>query len=317
MRVDSGYFFKKGIEYFKIESFLLARDSFEMCKNDKRHKKDALKMLAKIDMREGKIKDARDRILNNFNLENNETMYLLSILENMEYNYEKSFYLVEKSYMEDKNAYKWDYQKAIILLNMGDLIESQKLFLKCKEHDDFWFKSICHLIIIELINDNINEAYKLFKGINKKRLNSSNRKFYYDLYLIFNYLFHVDLKGVSVPIESQYLKSILMSEDDEKLFNHISYHKSGANKELVFFKDLDFKELLKIIRNNIKTYKPDRYHLAEYYRFNLDQNIGVYNGRNINGLTAIVVPGTDKVLTVFPSDFSSEFDKEGHSKILK
>lgn len=315
--IDTGYFFNKGLQDFDMRNFQLARDSFEISKHKKEYRFKSNVMLSKIDMHEGKFKDARNRIFNYLSQDDERVMYLLASLESCEFNFDQSIRLLEQSFTKGFNDYKCNYQIARQLLNKGELTEARKLFKKCKENEGFLIASTYNLICIELMNGNISNAYRIFKNIDKQLLDNKDKKLYYDMILIFNYLFNVDLKGISIPKGNRYLKNILTTNDDKSLIDHISFHKVGAQKEILFFQDLNLKDLLVKARELIKTSRPNYSYLAKYYRFNLDTNIGEYNGKQVTGLSVITAPGTDIIVSVFPSDFSSEFDKEGYSKVLK
>ena len=112
---------------------------------------------------------------------------------------------------------------------------------------------------------------------------------------------------------TDYLVQIMLGNKDI-LLSHIAKHEYDSKKvNSSFIDNINIEELLGQSLECIKSVNPSFSYISDVYRVILDRPIGVINGKNINGLCVSTITGTDKILSIYPEDFSYEFDKEGLS----
>lgn len=179
-----------------------------------------------------------------------------------------------------------------------------------------------NLVIDSSVNKQIvNQAYLRLAFLEYRRNNIAAVKKYDSL---------INRKYISVLDASDYafIKIVLDSEKDvhnieekytysqyinydysyETLLNHISKVHEGNGQTSFFSPEIDLSSLVLESAEMIKKQKPSVNYTMDIYRINYD-NVGYVNNRLVNQCEIVVVPNTDKIITIYPCYYADPVNK--------
>jgi len=308
--IDNKYFYNKGCTLYHSGKYGAARDCLSLALYDEKLREKAIIMLVNIDIREGKYRDARERL--KLCSSNKDTLILLSYLEKLEYNFNASMNMLNKI---EENKAKESYYKAILYLDMGDLDTAKALFEKTLSNS-YYFSSMVYLVIIDILKNDIDEAKRKFDYIDKSKITKEYDEFYNKLSILISYFLGQDITPYNAP-KFIYFRDMLLGDSDSVLFEHVKDHTHRKYNEVIFRGNIDICDIINEARYRIKGLNPIYSNIMSIYKFNFDEPVGYFDDKEVTGVSVIVPTGTDKIVTMYPTDFSSKFDSEGFSKILK
>lgn len=110
-------------------------------------------------------------------------------------------------------------------------------------------------------------------------------------------------------------KNLLFGIDDgvENLKTIISSKQVPLQNQLYFSPNLDFSQLITSVSKKITRMNPRFFNGLRIYNVNLEFSIGNLDGEDIYGVLVKTTLIGDKIIGIYPADFSSHFDKEGLS----
>lgn len=302
--------FYEGLKYFNANNYKKARECFEISLKTTQYRTLSIEMLFKIEILEGKFSEVRENV-NLSDIEEFRKRDLLAQLDNSEYNYIRS----RKAYRDlvrefpDNPIYLLRLSK--VCLNMGYFEDARKYLQKLQDYDKFRATSLLELVVLEMVQGNYEEALRKSKLINKKFLSYPLLKQLEKLRVLISYHLGKDLRNLVATDNTKYTLDILQGKRDT-LMSHLMEHKGDT--QLRFREDIDLDDLLEEAEELIGRVNPSINFASNCYRVNLDHPIG-YNGeKELNGLSIVTLLNTPKIITMFPEDFSDEFDVEGFSK---
>lgn len=161
------------------------------------------------------------------------------------------------------------------------------------------------IISLDLLEKDYEHARKVLESIRYNIL----PKYYEDFLLFIDYF-----SGKRTCNSSIYLSNLLFDSSDKKLVQHIERHKEKRSKGIECFdKDLNVKELVMNVRGLLKRYNSvyDLNALTSKFVFPLDKDISDLKFNRLSGLQVNVLIGSDEIITMFPMNLSSEFNREG------
>lgn len=298
--------FYEALKYFDANNYKKARDCFLISLKISKYRTASSEMLFKIKIAEGKFSEVRKSV-NLSDIEDFRKNNLLAQLDNSEYNYIRSrnTYRALSREFPDNPIYLLRLGK--ICVNMGYFKDAIKYLRKLQDYDKFRATSLLELVVVEMAQGNYEEALRISKLINKKYLSYPLLKQLEKLCTLINYHLGKDLRNLAVTNNTRYTLDILQGKR-ETLMTHLQEHKGDT--ELRFKEDVNLDDLLEEALDLISKVNPSINFACNCYRVNLDRPIG-YNGeKELNGLCIVTLLNTSKIITMFPEDFSDEFDIE-------
>lgn len=299
-----------GVKCFNIGNYQMATENFKASLNLPKFRNLSIEMLFKIAIAQGKYREVRENI-NLSDIEEFRKRDLLAQLDNSEYNYIRS----RKSYralfreFPDNPIYLSRLSKAC--LNMGYFGDAKEYLEKLYNYEKFRATSLLELVVVEMAKGNYEEALKISKLINKKVLPASFLKLLEKMHALIMYHLGKDLRSLTVSDNNRYTLDILQGKRDI-LMSHLMEHKGDL--EIRFRDDIDLNLLIEEAEGLIREINPSIHYASNCYRVILDHPIGYSGEKEINGLCIVTLLNTSKIISIFPEDFSSEFDIEELSK---
>lgn len=308
-------FYKAG-EYMKHRNFSKAKDEYYKILESKEYNEIAALNIARVLIRENDFKTAREflDIKNPSDIE--QHCELMGLLEANEYNFYKSNKQFDKCINLNSRSQEIIYNKAINHILLGNKELSICMLESLKFDKNYYVKSILSLITLYIYYKEYDKALTVLNEINIYELDRENLTRYRILYTYV--LYHLDklnnCDSNTLGKINSYHYSILTSQNDDLLINHITKHFGYENDQKSFiYNTIDKQNLIKITRDKIKMLNPGIHECATTYYIKHNEIIGINNGIPTNTLCAVVVPNTDKIITLYPILLSNDYDQEGYS----
>ena len=207
---------------------------------------------------------------------------------------------------------------------IDEAIQDLNYILSCEKNNKY---ALIELYFVLYQNKRYEEAYKLIEDIYNTRCMKAHSTYITELVIRKN--LGMSLKRSNL-YEDNYTTRQLFNYDEDLAIKHISNHNIDDptdEKTSQFNKNVDIVELIKAVKDNLKTSKRclDNEVLDKYY-FSIS-NIG-FNGDNVcNTIKVIVEPNTTNIFALYPvldnendlsildCDYSKIFKEEKQEKV--
>ncbi|MCM1370549.1 MAG: hypothetical protein NC181_01480 [Clostridium sp.] len=317
--VNESKIYNEAMIFLNSYDYASARKRFEyLCKKNGDFCNQARIKLVKIDIKEGKYARVRN-ILNNSKIHSTEIKFYYGLLENIEYNFERS----KKYYSECMKDPSFQYKALISLTKLytqtADYDIARNMYETLCLNEKFYVQAMFGLVCLNFLEKRYDEANRLLKSIDESTL-TPKLLAHYDIMYTYTLYFLGELKDYNFDnLENKYTISRLFNSSDEVLLNHIKMHKNQKEQfnDGCFLETIDLKDLLEIAREKIKTINANHFELSDMYRFKLDFPIGFKEDNLTYDLCVSTLIGTKDIITMYPVLLSDEFDMEKMSTSKK
>jgi len=253
------------------------------------------------------------KLLNKSTSNNVRLKSVKGLLETVENNIIESRKYYSQCMDDYDTQYDSLYKIAKTYVQTGDNMIARKMFETLQLNNNFYIQATFNLIYLEILEENYEKAYLMLKTIKLDNLLPLFAK----NYRVINHYLSLKL-NLSIDLEQDmdYITSILYKRDEQHLLEHINRHtirKNDSYKEGYFFKYIDLKKLLNVVRYKIYDMNANHFDFADTYRIRLDDPIGFKDEQLTNDICVTTIIGTKDIITIYPIKLSDEFDKEGFS----
>ncbi len=305
----------QGVDNFKKGNYKIAKHFFELALNDPTCQQAALYNILKILFKTGNYRDARI-ILNGY--QDNLTAdlrYSYGLLESIENNFKASIKYYGDTLMDAYNQNRVLLSLAKLKVQMGDYDIARKMYETLTFNDKFEQQALFGLVCLNILEKDYLEALKNLKKVNYQSLSPVQKTNFDHMTIYVNYFLNkLDPSAIKNHLKEQYMIERLFNKDDDSLLlSHVKRHiKADYNRTTaLFFPDIDFTNLLFIVRKEIEKMNANHFELTDMYRFRLDNFIGNIGYRKTSDICVTTIIGTKDIITMYPISLSDEFDKEG------
>lgn len=278
--------------------------------------------LINIEIKRGKYAKARTLLNNTHQPDNSFFNYLFGTLENIECNYHQSHDYFSKSLSEPHMQCNSLLALAKLHIQQNNNDIARKMLETLELNPDYHIQAMFNLIYIYIIENDYEKAYNLYITIPKAKLSIKFQKLYNSIII---YLLYKLNRTNDIPKtlnnNTKYLKAILTNPNDDILLKHIqeNYNPLVNHSNVYFAPDINLKEILSYIKEEINKITPSHSKIYDIYYFKLDNPIGYIDEEPVSDLCVTTIIGTKKIHNIKPVQLSQEFDKENltHHKELK
>lgn len=166
--------------------------------------------------------------------------------------------------------------------------------------------SAFRIIKLDLLEGDYRHAKKILES--DERIKSEGKK-YINNSLLIDYLLGID---ISKRIEKSWMGQILIDDTSKTSIKHISEHKKLQDDSLSYFdENINLANLYEEVKERIKKMNFTSLAIYNYYIFRMGRDIGCFNGVPTQDICVNAIIGTDKIITMYPVNLSSEFNREG------
>lgn len=313
--------FYNGQNFLIKNDYINARYWLEIASQNEKYLEKSLSKLIQIEIREGKYAKAREMLNFHKDLDSPYLKQTWGLLENVENNFETSKRYYSECMINPEMQHISLLAISKLYIQTGDNEVARKMLETLQLDSGFNAQSTFGLVGLNLLEGKYQEAFNLLKTIDKRKLSSKHLQHYRILneYLLLNLE-----KTKKILNNSDTTKSYMMysrcDRSEETLLKHIRKHinQNERNNNGFFFKDIDLKTLLYAARDKIQNMNSNHFEISDMYRFRLDTSIGYINDEITSDLCVVTRVGTKDIITMYPVQLSSEFDKEGftYNKII-
>ena len=313
MRLDTRTMFFKAVDCYEKSRYEAALKLFQVTKNAERYRERSFYYIVRIYILFGYFDTARNMLRELDDKSAMQYSYVSAMLEGAEFNFEKALGLFQEYAQSGRRESEHaNLNSARILMSMGEFTEASDIYRKLYTgtfDENIYKDSLIGLVTLSLYLRRFGKAKKYLELIKKSRLVPEEMydRLNYNLLILegkdpvsFNY------KGSSLS----HIRNVLLGNYDEVLL-HIEDHKLSDVHSDGFFPDIDLDDLYFKIKELIVSSNGfiNKHYIS--YRLVMDEDIGVVNGNTVRGVCADTFLGTDKIISFYPQEFSSEFDSEG------
>ena len=155
--------------------------------------------------------------------------------------------------------------------------------------------SYLRLAFIAFRNNNIKEVSKLIRKMKRKYLSHVEESDYAFLKILLDYTMGTN------NIEEGYTYSQIKNYDYtyQRLLNHIDKVHEREGGTAKFSPSIDLSSFILEVKDIIKNSKPFNNYTMDIYRIKYD-NIGYSKNEILNFCEVVVIPNTDKIITIYP-----------------
>ena len=308
--------FFNGQKCWQNNDYINARYWFEIASKHEMYREDSLSKLIQIEIREGKYAKARE-ILNSHKDLNSVTLkQIWGLLENIENNFEASRRYYSECMINPDMQHKSLLAISKLYIQTGDNTVARKMLETLQLNNKFNTQSTFGLVGLSILEQDYERAFSLLKTIDERRLTPKLLQHYRILntYLLSKLGRLKNVPNNFDPVRD-YMIYRLFDNSEETLLRHISKHmnQKERNNNGCFFKYIDLKKLLYDARDKIENMNSNHFEVSDMYRFRLDTPIGYKGDEITSDLCVVTMVGTKDIVTMYPVQLSSEFDKEGFS----
>lgn len=289
--------YETGVSLVKSGNLVDAISYFNTSKEDKEYRLDSLNQLFSIFSKAINYSKCRELIEEMREL--TDTTLMEAHLDNFELNcqssLEKYMELFNKS--QDQKKILFYIADLYVFFGFNDVARSMYETLLLNGYD---IKAKEKIITLDLLENDYIHAIKLLESIQFQ----IDEKSFNQKITIINYFLDEKLDKIG-----GYLNKLLTDYSDETLTKHIDRHKFKRNKSTTcFHEDTNTLELLTKVREKLKHINCRYYmgNITSRYLFSLE-NSQEYSG----GMSVETIIGTDEIITMYPIQLSSEFNREG------
>lgn len=303
--------FEKGVQLYKERKYSEARRIFESLLEYEEYFYKALRMIVKINIRQYRYREARELILNYMYLENFNTLELLSSIEDKEYNYNRSIFLISSAISRVSNIGRMNSLLVDMLINNGEFDKARDVILSAEQ---VLVPDKLRLIMIDIIVGDIDSALKELNEMDVNSLNFTMKILYVKAHYLIMAALGKDPRlfpDCEIPYICKYKRLLFESYDGVKaICSLVTNNKKPLENHLYYSPDLDVFELVKTVKERIKGINPRFSNMTQIYGVRLDNPIGKINDEDVYDVLAITPIGSEKIISITVTDFSSEFDSE-------
>ena len=205
---------------------------------------------------------------------------------------------------------KDDYLKQLLLgrikYDNQDFNEAESIFAKLVDNNNgtrYYNYAQYYLIVAKFRLKKYDEALRLIE-LYKQDLSYSNRN-KRELSLMYFYI-NKELGNELKP--SNYSERQLVYYSEELAINHIRNHHDIDYTISRFNDNIDIEKLYHYIRKNIDIDKRKIFGLLDKYTIDFPKDMGNDDIRNLRSVSAICLPNTDEILTMYPDRYEQIID---------
>lgn len=308
MNLEEQSFFR-GVENFSKCNFGAAISYFKESKNNPKYKEKSLYYLCSCYIKLGNYLLARQMLENSQYFKGKDIIY--GLIENIEYNFEKSREYYAKGISDPDNAKKALLGLAKLYVQMGEYEVAKKIYETLKLIPEMRNQAIYGLSIIYIIVQEYEKSAAILQEIKKEEL-TSKLQLHYDV-MDLTIKHYLGTLKINKRIENLNPVFALVDPSDQRVLNHVQKHCNQSLKDSYgcFFPDIDLKSIISVAKQIINSMNPNHFEMSDMYRFKLDNPIG-YKGDIITyDLCVSTVLGTKNIISMYPVLLSGDFDKEG------
>jgi len=173
-------------------------------------------------------------------------------------------------------------------------------------NDAYYVSTVFRIINLDLLEGDYKHAKKILES--DERIKREGKK-YINNSLLIDYLLGID---ISKRIEKSWMGRILIDDTSKTSIKHILEHKELQDDSLSYFdENINLINLYEEVKERIKRMNFTSLAVSNYYRFSMGRDIGYFNRVPTQDICVNAIIGTDKIITMYPVNLSSEFNKEG------
>lgn len=298
-----------GVKNFRKCNFVTAISYFEKSKNNPEYKEKSLYYLCLCYIKLGNYLLARQMLENSQYFKGKDIIY--GLIENIEYNFEKSREYYAKCISDPNDAQKALLGLAKLYVQMGEYDVAKKIYETLKLIPEMKIQAIYGLSVIYIMMQEYEKSEAILKEIKKEKL-TNKLQLHYDIIdlTIKYYLGTLEINKRAKDLNPVFA---LINPSDERVLKHVKKHCNQSLKDSYgcFFSDIDLKSMISMAKQRIESMNPNHFEISDMYRFTLDFPIG-YKGENItHDLCVATVIGQKNIITMYPVLLSDDFNKEG------
>ena len=299
---SGGEALKKGDSY-GFKSYNKAKYFYNLALQDKDYRLAATLRLIKLEINNGMFSNARE-YANSLkeNGEEEKATNLLGQLEANEHNYIEAldYFTRANSIIFLANTY----------VQLGEFYIARKMYETFAKGDNCKNHVIFQIAFLDLIEGDYEHALKVLGNIDVTDI--KDKYLCKKLYVLSMYLLgKIDQLEPKKYADVHAYKS-LVSSGDSVLFEHLNKHENKSYQYGAYLYSGGVTDkILSEIREKINISNPTYTKGSLVFSLNLEDKIGYTEDKDLNGIGVITSIDRKKILTIYPIDFSSEFDKEG------
>ncbi len=313
-RYNSKGIFARACSAFNKEDFVEAKNLITLLVNNEMYRDAAIDMLLRIDLKLGKLKEMREKLDVTYKDEN-----LIGIknvkaqLENEEYNYDSALKIYDEILELDDTRSNCIIEKAGVFAKLGEYDKAREELYEALKRENVEYYARIDLAYLLIYKGEYEKALESLKKINKVKIPKLLMRLYEKAKILCLYHMGKDVRSFNISENCKYMCDILLDKEDVFL-SHASKHKipNANNTNIIFLPTVNLKELKEEIKDLISKINPSFVRDVNGYKFIMDKPVGICGDTLVNGLAVYTVVNTDKIMSMYPEDFSSEFDKEGY-----
>lgn len=294
---------------------------FSLAMQDPKYYLKSLIKIIKIEMRVSNYDNARTYIELSSLKNDPKLKILLAKLEYFENNFDKAEELFCECLNYPKTQVQALYGLGKIRLERGDTKYSKKVFETISLGNSLLqFKALISLAYTHVYESDLKGAYDVLKTIDENRLNKYQRQEYINLSYFLRYRLHLMSRDVINKIKqskNSHILATLMDKSDKTIIEHIEERRSLDIRQAegsYFREDVDIKEIVLKVKEEIMGLTPHRNIHADYYYFLCDREIGYKNYQETCTFVVVTFPGTKDIITMYPVKLSSSFNMDGYDR---
>ena len=303
--------FNMGIKAFRIEDYKTAQMFFTSTLNSESFKEASQKMLIRIYISVGNYLEARRKIFEFFEGNNLLRNEMLALLEEIEYNYNRSLELYSKCL---ESSYKLDELKlkeARVFFENGDKILAKNILHNLNPEKALENEKKIYEISFYIATGDYITALKKLKEIKYESLPERLKHRYNHAKIIIYALIDYDLNLADLQGYEHFKKAVLCP-DDSYIIEYLKKveHKKALTNPATFNDRTDYESLIAASRELMQTVNPMFNKTEAIYKVLFDKPIGFSKDTKMCGLSIVTAIGTDKITGITPFIPSEEFDRE-------
>lgn len=312
---DSKSLYVKGLKYYKSKNYKTARMFFNSISENSSFYDKAKVMSVKVDIKEGRYLDAYNRVINGIGTERPEYYMLMALINEIQYNYDKSLDLLLKADKYSSFYSEARLKEAQVNLEYGYFSVFNKIIDSLK-NSSVHNKSVSMKSMYYVINRDYYSALNELKNLDKKSIREKQQILLEKSKFLIRYLLDNVNRNERVNTELEYFKEILFDDSHRTLVNHLKeiYDKDIVYSSLNFILGINYKHLVEDAMNKIKDMNPNYHNFEMIYRMILPTPVGIVENREVYGLGVKTLLGTDKIIGMFPFENTPLFDENSESK---
>lgn len=314
-------FYMNGLESDNNKRYYEAEIWFSLAMQDPKYYLKSLIRIIKIEMRISNYENARTYIELSSLKNDPKVKILLAKLEYAEENFDKAEDLFCECLNYPKTQVQALYGLGKIRLERGDTKYSKKVFETISLGNSILqFNALISLAYTYVYESDYKGAYEILKTIDENKLDKHQRQEYLNLSYFLRYRLHLMKRDAINKIKqskNSHILATLMDKSDRAIIEHIEERRNLDIRQAegsYFNEDVDIKEMVLKVKEEIMELTPHRNIHADNYYFLCDRDIGYKNYQATNAFVVVTFPGTKDIITMYPVKLSSSFNMDGYNR---